>query len=502
MSYNYLPLDKSPTNFRQIKNLLQYDQLISVTYQAYESIENCRNYLDEKLDNSDELFYGINTGFGYLQDVKISKEDIEQLQYNLLMSHACGMGELVPLPIVKLMLALKVKSLSYGYSGVQNITVQRLMDLHNNRAYPVIYTQGSLGASGDLAPLSHLSLPLIGMGEIVYDGKTYSASQLEKMFGWKPVQLASKEGLALINGTQFMSAYGLWCLVKLERLIKWADAIAAISFDAFNCNLQPLDEHIHQIRPHKGQVNTASILRQWLEKSEIAHSKGKQIQDPYSFRCIPQVHGATKDTFDYVLDVFIREINSVTDNPNIFYEEDLILSGGNFHGQPLALALDFLAIAVSELANISERRIYQLISGQRGLPLFLVKDAGLNSGFMIPQYTAAGIVSENKQLCTPASVDSISSSNNQEDHVSMGANAATKCKRVVDNLEKILAIELLTAVQALDFRIPFKTSLSLEKIVHAFRKEVSFNNADRILHEDMMAAVSFIGKNDDLLIPV
>jgi histidine ammonia-lyase len=297
-----------------------------------------------------------------------------------------------------------------------------------------------------------------------------------------------------------MSAYGLWCLVKLERLIKWADAISAISFDAFNCNLQPLDEHIHRIRPHKGQVNTAAVLRQWLDKSEIAVSKEKQIQDPYSFRCIPQVHDATKDCFDYVLDVFIREINSVTDNPNIFYEEDLILSGGNFHGQPLALSLDFLAIATSELANISERRIYQLISGQRGLPLFLVKDAGLNSGFMIPQYTAAGIVSENKKLCTPASVDSISSSNNQEDHVSMGANAATKCKRIVDNLEKILAIELLTAVQALDFRSPSKTSPSLGNIVNAFRKEVSFNKADRVLHEDMMAAVQFIGSNDDLLL--
>ncbi|CAN5542461.1 histidine ammonia-lyase [soil metagenome] len=492
MSYNYLPLDSSPTNFRQVRNLLQYNQLISVTYQAYEVIQKCRHYLDEKLETSDELYYGINTGFGYLQDVKISNADIEQLQYNLLMSHACGIGEEVPLEIVKLMLALKVKSLSYGYSGVQNETVQRLMDMHNNEVYPVIYTQGSLGASGDLAPLSHLSLPIIGLGEVTHKGEKYKAGEIEKAFGWTPVPLRSKEGLALINGTQFMSAYGLWCLVKMEKLLEWANLIAAISFDAFNCNLQPLNEHIHRIRPHKGQVACAANMRNLLEGSSIAIASGKQIQDPYSFRCIPQVHGASHDCYDYVLSVFMQEINSVTDNPNIFPDDDVIVSGGNFHGQPLAITLDFLAIAISELANISERRIYQLISGQRGLPLFLVKDAGLNSGFMIPQYTAAGIVSENKQLCTPASVDSISSSNNQEDHVSMGANAATKCKRVVDNLEKILAIELLTAVQALEYRRPMKSSERVEKVVAAFREKVSFNEADRVLHDDMMQAVQFL----------
>jgi histidine ammonia-lyase len=492
MSYNYLPLDSSPTRYRQIRNLLQYNQQISVTFQAYEAIEKCRHYLDSKMENSNALYYGINTGFGYLQDVKISHADIEQLQYNLLMSHACGMGEEVPQEIVKLMLALKVKSLSYGYSGVQNPTVQRLMDLHNNEVYPVIYTQGSLGASGDLSPLSHMSLPIIGMGEVNYNGKKYKGEELEELFGWKPVQLRSKEGLALINGTQFMSAYGLWCLIQSERLIRWADLIAAISFDAFNCNLQPFDEHIHRIRPHRGQVNTAANMRQLLQGSEIAHSSEKQIQDPYSFRCIPQVHGATKDSFDYVRSVFMQEINAVTDNPNVFPDEDIIVSGGNFHGQPLALTLDFLSIAMSELANISERRTYQLISGQRGLPMFLVKDAGLNSGFMIPQYTAAGIVSENKQLCTPASVDSISSSNNQEDHVSMGANAATQCKRVVDNVEKVLAIELLTAIQALEFRRPAKSSEIVENMVSDFRAKISFNNADRVLHSDMEKAVHFV----------
>ena len=360
---------------------------------------------------------------------------------------------------------------------------------------PVIYTQGSLGASGDLAPLSHLSLPLIGLGEVYFEGKKIPAADALQKMGWEPIQLQSKEGLALINGTQFMSAYGMHNLVQADRLLKWADIIAAISCDAFDCTLDPFHEKIHSIRPHTGQVNTAAALRDFLSGSAIATKNKSQVQDPYSFRCIPQVHGASKDTFDHVKNVFIKEINSVTDNPNIFPDEDLILSGGNFHGQPLALCLDFLAIAMSEIASISERRTYQLISGQRGLPLFLIKNPGLHSGLMIPQYTAAGIVSENKQLCTPSSVDSISSSNNQEDHVSMGANAAVKCKRVVDNVEKVLAIELLTAIQALEFRRPLKSSDAIENIVADFRKEVSFNDADRVMQEDILKAIEFLKKD-------
>lgn len=494
MSYNYLPLDKNPTNFQQIKNLLAHEQLVSITFDAHDRITKCRKYLDEKMDNSDALFYGINTGFGFLQNVQIDKAQLQQLQLNLIQSHACGIGEEVPKDIVKLMIAFKIKSLSYGHSGVQTDTVERLMDMYNNDVLPVIYTQGSLGASGDLAPLSHLSLPLIGLGEVYHAGVKMPAADALKKFGWQPIELKSKEGLALINGTQFMTAYGLHNLIQCDRLIKWANIIAAISYDAFDCITEPLHENIHAIRPHNGQVETAATIRQLLSGSEIAATKKAQVQDPYSFRCIPQVHGASKDSFDYILSVFIKEINSVTDNPNIFPDEDLIMSGGNFHGQPLAITLDFLAIAMAELGSISERRTYQLISGQRNLPAFLVKNPGLNSGLMITQYTAAGIVSENKQLCTPSSVDSIPSSNNQEDHVSMGANAATKCKRVVDNLEKVLAIELLTAVQALEFRRPLKTSPVLENIVTAFRKEVSFNEADRILHEDMMKAVAFIKK--------
>lgn len=492
MSYNYLPLDQKWLHFSQVKNLLDFNQHISITFDAHERILACREYLDSKMAEKDRSYYGINTGFGFLQNVKIDAGQIGQLQYNLLVSHACGLGEEVPHDIVKLMLMLKIKSLSYGHSGVQIDTVKRLMEMYNNDVLPVIYTQGSLGASGDLAPLSHLSLPLIGLGEVYFKGERMPSAKALEHLNWKPIQLQSKEGLALINGTQFMSAYGMYCLKKAEHLLEMADLISAVSFDAFACTTEPLNERIHAIRAHEGQIDTANKLRNYLADSEIAQLKKEQVQDPYSFRCIPQVHGASKDAFKHILSVFLREINAVTDNPNIFPEEDMILSGGNFHGQPLALSLDYLAIAMSEIGNIAERRTYQLISGQRGLPLFLVKDPGLHSGFMIPQYTAAGIVSENKQLCTPASVDSISSSNNQEDHVSMGANAATKCYRVIQNVEKLLAIELLSAAQALDFRRPQKSSTAVEKIVQAFREKVSFNEQDRVLHDDMKMAIDFV----------
>ncbi|MBN8836044.1 MAG: histidine ammonia-lyase [Sphingobacteriia bacterium] len=489
---NTLEINLAAFTFDQVKESIRTKKILTLSEDAIQSIQRCRNYLDEKLLGADTLFYGINTGFGFLQDVKIDNHQIEQLQYNLLMSHACGMGEYVPENIIRLMLLLKIKSLSYGFSGVQTATVSFLQQMYNHNVLPVVYTQGSLGASGDLAPLSHLSLPIIGMGELWFEGKIQTAAKTFTELNWQPVALKSKEGLALINGTQFMSAYGIYCLAKAESLLKWADIIAAISYDAFSCTLQPLHPLIHSIRKHKGQQQTAETLLKHLAGSEIAQTVKKQVQDPYSFRCIPQVHGASKDVWNNVLNVFLDEINSVTDNPNIFPEEDMILSGGNFHGQPLALHLDFLSIAMSELASISERRTYQLISGQRGLPLFLVKDAGLNSGFMIPQYTAAGMVSENKQLCTPASVDSISSSNNQEDHVSMGANAATKCLRVIENVEKILAIELLSAAQALDFRRPQQSSVLIETIHAELRKRVSFNEKDRVLHDDMMKTIEFM----------
>ncbi len=494
MSNNYFYADNDHTTIQQLIDLQEQKLSISIKASARDRINKCRHYLDDKLQNSDELFYGINTGFGFLQNVRINKNQLQELQMNLIQSHACGLGEEVPAEIVMLMLLLKIKSLSYGYSGVDIQTVVRLVDMYNNEILPVIFAQGSLGASGDLAPLSHMSLPLIGLGEVYFKGEKMPASQALRQMGWQPLQLQSKEGLALINGTQFMGAYGMHILIQCRRLLKWADAVAAISYDAFDCTTAPLNEKIHSIRPHSGQVETASAMRKLLEGSAIASQKKKQVQDPYSFRCIPQVHGASKDVYEHVLEIFTREINSVTDNPNIFPEEDLIISGGNFHGQPLALGLDYLAIAMAEIGSISERRTFQLLSGQRRLPPFLVKDPGLHSGLMIPQYTAAGIVSENKQLCTPASIDSIPSSNNQEDHVSMGANGATKCKRVIDNVEKVLAIELLTAVQALEFRRPLKSSIALEEIVAAFRNVVSFNDADRILQEDMLKAIEFIRK--------
>lgn len=495
MDYNYLPLDAGVLTFSQIKNYLQFDQHVSITFKAHISITKCRDYLDKKLLDSDALFYGINTGFGFLQNVRIDKNQLNNLQDNLLKSHACGMGEEVPPEIVRLMLMLKIKSLSYGHSGVSIDIVKRLMDMHNFKMLPVVFTKGSLGASGDLAPLSHLSIPLIGLGQVYLDGKQQSAAEALKTLGWDALKLRSKEGLALINGTQFMSSYGFYCLSMAERLIQWADMIAAMSVEAYQCNIDFLNVHIHQIRPHKGQIETAKRISDIMDTGKRTSQSKENIQDPYSFRCIPQVHGATKDTFDFVLQTFLTEVNSVTDNPNIFPEDDLILSGGNFHGQPLSLGLDFLAIAMSEIANISERRTYQLLSGQRGLPLFLIKDHGLNSGLMIPQYTAASLVSENKQLCTPASVDSITSSNNQEDHVSMGANAATKCLKVLQNTERVLAIELLTACQALDFQRPQVFAESIESVLGNFRKTVSFNSSDRVLHDDMQSALSFLQKN-------
>jgi histidine ammonia-lyase len=475
-----------------IEQIIEENSTIKLSTQAVGRIEKCRKYLDDKLSNNEDPIYGINTGFGYLQNVKIEAENLTQLQHNLLLSHACGTGQEVPNEVVRLMLLLKIQSLSYGHSAIALTTVQRLVDFYNHNILPVIYTQGSLGASGDLAPLAHLALPLIGEGEVYYQGNKITTKLLYQDLGWQSLTLQSKEGLALINGTQFMSAYGTFCLLKAQEFSAWADAIAAISIDAFDCRIDPFLTLSHVIRPHQGQIETAANINNWLQGSELIARKGKQTQDPYSFRCVPQVHGASKDSINYIKSVFETEMNSVTDNPNVFPDEDLIISAGNFHGQPLALTLDFLCLALAELGSISERRIFQLISGTRGLPPFLVKNAGLNSGLMISQYTAASIASENKQLCTPASVDSIVSSNGQEDHVSMGANAATKCLRVCDNLERILAIELLTASQALELRLPEKSSVKIRNLVNDYRKVVPFNEADRILSTDIKVSIEFM----------
>ncbi len=463
-------------------------------------IQANRNYLDKKIEGVG-TYYGINTGFGSLCNVRIDAAELEALQENLVTSHSCGFGDEVPAAIVKLMLLLKIRGLAQGYSGIHEDTIQRLVYFYNENILPVVYEQGSLGASGDLAPLAHLSLPLLGKGEVYWNNKKMPAAQALAELGMQPLALHAKEGLALLNGTQFMSSYASWALLKANKLQRWADVIAALSLEAFDGKAEPFSHPIHRVRPHKGQLETAEAIRQLLEGSALQQNVKTQVQDPYSFRCVPQVHGATKDAVRNVAQIVETEINSVTDNPIVFEEEDLILSGGNFHGQPLALQLDFFAIAMAELANISERRTYLLVSGQRGLQPFLAKNAGLHSGFMIAQYTAAAIVSQNKQLCTPASVDSIVSSNGQEDHVSMGANAATKLKKVMDNVQRVLAIELLTAAQAMDFRRPGKSSAKLERLYEAFRKEVTFNDADRILHDDMVKAEQFLDRDvDDLMI--
>ncbi len=485
ISSQFLGIDK-------VEKIIQSKAKISLSKESAEAVQKCRKYLDEKMEHSDVPVYGVTTGFGSLCNTSVSKEDLSTLQSNLVKSHACGIGEEVPQEIVKLMLLMKIQSLSYGNSGVQLITIERLIDFFNKGIYPVVYQQGSLGASGDLAPLAHMCLPLIGEGEVYYRNKKYTAAEINEKFGWKPITLQSKEGLALLNGTQFMSAYAVWLLIKSKKLSWLADIIGAISLEAFDGRIEPFNMSVHFARPHIGQILTATHINNLLMGSEIISRPKKHVQDPYSFRCMPQVHGATKDSLTHITNVVETEINSVTDNPTVFPDEDLIISAGNFHGQPLALVLDFLSMAMSELGNISERRIYQLIAGKRELPSFLVKNPGLNSGFMIPQYTAASIVNQNKSLTMPCSTDSIESSQGQEDHVSMGANAATKAFRVIENVEKILAIELLNAAQALEFRRPLKSSEFIEDFIAQYRRYVPFVENDTIMYKLMQESREFV----------
>lgn len=463
---------------------------------AKNRIIRCREYLDKKIAETTKPVYGVTTGFGSLCNVSVDADKLAQLQINLMMSHACGVGDRVPNDIVKMMMLLKIQSLSYGYSGSKLDTVQRLVDFFNNDVYPIVYKQGSLGASGDLVPLAHMSLPLVGLGEVEYKGKVMSGAEVLKIHGWEPIQLASKEGLALLNGTQNMSAFAVWSLLNAQKLSDWADKIAAMSLDAYYGLLSPFTKAVHVVRPHKGQLDTAAHMLELLQGSEIADKPKDYVQDPYSFRCIPQVHGTTKDTIAYVKSVIDTEINSATDNPTVCPDEDLIISAGNFHGEPIAQPMDFLAIGLSELANISERRIYKLISGTRGLPSFLVAKPGLNSGFMIAQYTAASVVSLNKSLATPSSVDSIPSSQGQEDHVSMGANAAIKLYKIVLNVERVLAIELFNAAQALEFRRPLKSSPAVEAIFEKYRKVVPFIVNDEVMYPHIQHSIEFLRNNE------
>ncbi|MFT5777981.1 MAG: histidine ammonia-lyase [Crocinitomicaceae bacterium] len=480
-----------------LEEILSNGTKLELSENTREAVLKCREYLDGKVEKSSTLIYGVNTGFGSLCDTAISPDDLEKLQRNLVISHACGAGEEVPKEIVHRMLLLKVLGLAHGNSGVQLETIERLIFFYNESILPVVYQQGSLGASGDLAPLAHMSLPLLGEGEVDINGERISGKEMLERFNLKPIRLRSKEGLALLNGTQFMSAYATYCLANGMKIWEQSNQIAALSLEAYDGRLNPFQSNVNEIRNQHGQIHVAEIMRELLDGSEMIQRENKQVQDPYSFRCIPQVHGASYDALRYAAGIIDREINAVTDNPTVFPDEDDVVSAGNFHGQPLALVLDFMAIALAEMASISERRVYKLISGTRDLPAFLVAEPGLNSGFMIPQYTAASIVSQSKQLCMPASVDTIDSSNGQEDHVSMGANAATKLYRVVQNCFSVQGIELLNAAQAMDFRKE-KSSKKLEALRKEYRKEVPFVKEDIYLHPLIANSIDFVKYKMDL----
>ena len=490
----YYQISNAEITIQEVIEIVESGKKLKLSEASAIAVEKCRVFLDEFLEKSDAPVYGINTGFGSLHDKSISSDNLSQLQSNLVMSHACGTGDEVPEEVVKLMLFLKIQGLSYGHSGVQLQTVQRLIDFYNSNALPVIYTQGSLGASGDLAPLAHLSLPIIGMGEFNYNGKRVKAEDVLKENNWNVITLKSKEGLALLNGTQFMSAYGVYSVNWSKQLWAKANKIMALSMEGFDGRIEPFSDLPHLVRKQPGQLKVAREIRELTKGSELINRHKKHVQDPYSFRCVPQVHGATNDAIEFIEKVVTNEINSVTDNPTIFPDENQVISAGNFHGQPLALAYDQLAIAMAEMGSISERRVYKLISGTRELPAFLVANPGLNSGFMIPQYTAASIVSRNKSLCMPSSVDTIDSSNGQEDHVSMGANAAVKMYDVIQNVERVLGIELFAGTQALEFRRPAKSSVVLETVYNGFRNEVPFVEDDRIMYTEIEKSIQFVKK--------
>lgn len=442
---------------------------------------------------NNKTVYGVNTGFGILANSKISEEDTQTLQYKILQSHSVGVGEPVPHEVAKLMLLTKVHALAQGFSGVQLQTIERILWHFENDAIPVVPVKGSVGASGDLAPLAHLFLPLIGLGEVFYKGARMPSAKMLQQCGLSPIQLGPKEGLALINGTQFILSYAVKAVQRMHNCLEAADIIGAMSLEALTGTKAPFDERLHQLRPYAGNKLVAQRLRLLLQDSDImqSHVDCGRVQDPYSLRCMPQVHGASRNAWLHLKELTETELNSVTDNPIIFSEDDTI-SGGNFHGQPMALPLDYAAFAAAEIGNISDRRCYLLLEGKWGLPMLLMKNVGLNSGFMIPQYTTAALVTENKTLCFPASADSIPTSLGQEDHVSMGSISGRKLNQVLDNLEYILAIELMSASQAIEFRRPLKSSSILEFAHDQVRNCVSFAEEDRIFADDVVKIKNII----------
>ncbi len=480
-----------------IRDLVKTKAWLGLTAEANARVTATRAIVD-RLQAGEHSYYGINTGFGALAHTRIAPADIEKLQENLILSHAVGVGREIEPQIVQLMLLLKVNALAIGLSGVRPVLIEYLLHFHNAGISPVVCAKGSLGASGDLAPLAHLTLGLLGLGEVwMPDGRKAPAAAALASMGLAPLRLKSKEGLALINGTQFMAAHAVHALLRIEDLLKTADLTAAMTLEAMRGSATPFDARIHAARPHPGQIETAENVRRLLADSEIlpSHINCGKVQDPYSLRCVPQVHGAVRDAVRHARATVETEINSATDNPLVFPNGDVV-SGGNFHGEPLAFALDYLAIATAELASISERRLYLLLGGdtmgEKKLPKLLMSDTGLNSGFMLPQYAAAALVSENKIFAHPASVDSIPSSLGQEDHVSMGAIAATKLLEVVTNTETVLAIELMSAAQALDFIHPLKAGRAIEAAHAEVRRHVAFAEADRLFHNDIQTALNLV----------
>jgi histidine ammonia-lyase len=470
------------------------DRRISQLKQEKKALIDSRKVVDNALKDGN-AYYGINTGFGALAGKRVNDSDLKQLQRNLVLSHSVGVGNLVPKEISRLMLQLKIHALAIGYSGISEETFDRLMLFIENDWIPAIPEKGSVGASGDLAPLAHMSLPLLGFGEFWNEEgtTTISANDVLKKNGLDPIDLQPKDGLSLINGTQLMSGYGAFFLEKSLHLLKMADLISAMSLEALQGSIKPFDERIHNIRPHKGQKHVAENIRNLLIESEIleSHRHCGKVQDPYCLRCVPQVHGASRDAIDHAVSVVETEINSVTDNPLVFPDGDII-SGGNFHGQPLALVLDFAKIALAEIASISERRTYLLLEGHDGRPKLLMQETGINSGFMIPQYTSAALVSENKVLCHPSSVDSIPTSLGQEDHVSMGSISALHLLKVYENVENVLGIELFTAAQALDFRKPLRPGKGVELAHQVIRNSIPHATEDQYFKDDIRQAVDLL----------
>lgn len=479
-------IDGNSLTLEDVVQVCRHYREVELSQEAKENILKSRKVVDDFVEN-EQVVYGITTGFGKFSDVTISKEDSKLLQRNLIVSHAVGAGEPFPTDVVRGIMLLRINSLAKGYSGVRLETIETLIEMLNKRVHPVIPEKGSLGASGDLAPLSHMVLPMLGLGKAEYQGEILDGATAMAKAGIDTIQLTAKEGLALINGTQAMTAVGALTVYDAIDLLKVADIAAALSFEAQNGIVTALDSRIHRLRPHKGQIDTASIILKLLQGSNMTSKQGEiRVQDAYALRCVPQVHGASKDAINYVKEKIEIEINSVTDNPLVFPDTKEGLSGGNFHGQPMALSLDLLGIALSEIANISERRLERLVNpALSGLPAFLVEKGGLNSGFMIVQYSAAALVSENKVLAHPASVDSIPSSANQEDHVSMGTIAARKAKEIMENTRRVLAMELMCACQAIDLRGNKGLGLGTKAAYELIRKEVDTLVDDRPLYEDI-----------------